>query len=391
MNKKKIITVVGGCGHIGLPLSIILCNKGYDVIIYDLNETLFNKIKKGQMPFLEKFGNKNLKAALKTNRLTFTNKPIDKMRKGDFIITIGTPVDEFLNPTTKSLKECIDSLINYMSIGSLVVLRSTVSPGTTDWLNHYLNKKYNKKIYVSFCLERVVQGKTFEEISNIPQIIAGTSKHSNKKSYEIFKNITSKIIFTKPKEAELTKLFSNAFRYIQFAISNQFYMLAEDYNLDFKNIKKAMTLSYPRAQSLPSPGFAAGPCLFKDTMQLVSHAQNNFTLGFNAMLINEGLVLYLLKKIEKKVDLKNKSVGLLGMAFKADIDDTRSSLSFKLKKLLQTKSKKVFCNDPYIKDDKSLVSILEILKCDVIIVCVPHKQYKNLKFSKNKIIVNIWG
>ena len=167
MNKKKIITIVGGCGHIGLPLSIILCNKGYDVIIYDLNEKLFNKIKKGKMPFLEKFGNKNLRAALKTNRLTFTNKPIDKMKKGDFIITIGTPVDEFLNPTTKSLKECIDSLINYMSTGSLVILRSTVSPGTTDWLYNYLNKKNNKNIHVSFCLERVVQGKTFDEISNI--------------------------------------------------------------------------------------------------------------------------------------------------------------------------------------------------------------------------------
>tara|TARA_B100000963_G_scaffold289850_1_gene259468 strand:- start:1422 stop:2594 length:1173 start_codon:yes stop_codon:yes gene_type:complete len=388
---KKVITVVGGCGHIGLPLSIILCNKGYDVIAYDLNKEIFKDIKKGRMPFLENNGQIQLKKALKTKRLTLTDKPILKMKTGDFIITIGTPVDEFLNPSTNLLKKCIKDLSNYISDKSLIMLRSTVSPGTTEWLSNYLNRSKKKRIYVSFCLERVVQGHTFDEIGSIPQIIAGTSKEANRRSSNYFKKITKKIIFTSPKEAELTKLFSNAFRYIQFAIANQFFMLADEYDLNFKNIRKAMTMSYPRAENLPSPGFAAGPCLFKDTMQLVSFAQNNFTLGFNAMLINEGLILYLIKKIEKMTNLKNKSVGLLGMAFKANIDDTRASLSFKLKKLLETKSKKVFCNDPYIKNNKSLVSINQVLNCDIIIVCVPHKDYKKLKFKKNKIVINIWN
>ena len=388
---KKVITVVGGCGHIGLPLSIILCNKGYDVIAYDLNKEIFTDIKKGKMPFLENNGQTQLKKALKTKRLTLTDKPILKMKTGDFIITIGTPVDEFLNPSINLLKKCIKDLSNYISDKSLIMLRSTVSPGTTEWLSNYLNKSKKKRIYVSFCLERVVQGHTFDEIGSIPQIIAGTSKEANKRSSDYFKKITKKIIFTSPKEAELTKLFSNAFRYIQFAIANQFFMLADEYDLNFKNIRKAMTMSYPRAENLPSPGFAAGPCLFKDTMQLVSFAQNNFTLGFNAMLINEGLILYLIKKIEKMTNLKNKSVGLLGMAFKANNDDIRASLSFKLKKLLETKSKKVFCNDPYIKNNKSLVSINKVLSCDIIIVCVPHKNYKKIKFRKNKIVINIWN
>jgi UDP-N-acetyl-D-mannosaminuronic acid dehydrogenase len=387
--KKKTITVVGGCGHIGLPLSIILCNKGYNVIAYDLNNKIFSKILKGQMPFLESGASSQLKKAINSGRLILTDKPINQMKYGDFIITIGTPVDEFLNPSTRLLKKCIDDISDYIKNKSLVMLRSTVSPGTTDWLSEYLNKK-GKTIYVSFCLERVVQGKTFDEISKIPQIIAGTTREANTRSSEIFKKITRKIIITSTKEAELAKLFSNAFRYIQFAITNQFYMLADEYNVNFKNIRNAMTLSYPRAENLPSPGFAAGPCLFKDTMQLVSFAQNNFTLGFNAMLINEGLILHIIKKIEKKTNLKTKTVGLLGMAFKANIDDTRSSLSFKLKKLLKTKSKKVLCNDPYIKDDKNLVSISKILTCDIIIVCVPHKHYKKLKFPQKKIVINIW-
>lgn len=390
MKKMKIITIVGGCGHIGLPLSIILAVKGFKVISYDKNLSSLSKIKKNKMPFMETGGNKFLAKAIKSGRLSFTSSLKEEMKKGDFIITIGTPVDEFLNPSTSSFKKCINELKPYISNNKLVILRSTVSPGVTDWLSKYLNNG-KKNILVSFCLERVVQGKTFEEITKIPQIIAGTTKKANLESAKIFKKITKKIIYCSPKEAELSKLYSNAFRYIQFAISNQFYMLADEYGFNFHKIRSLMTESYPRAQALPGSGFAAGPCLFKDTMQLLSFTQNNFTLGFNAMLVNEGLVLYIVNKINKKYNLKNKSVALLGMAFKANIDDTRSSLSFKLKKTLSTITKKIYCNEPNIKNDKNLITLKEAVKKDIIIICAPHKEYKKLKFSKKKIVIDVWG
>ena len=390
MKNSNTITIVGGCGHIGLPLSILLAIKGFNVIAYDKNKSTIDKVKNNKMPFMESGGDKHLSKALKTGRLFFTDHLVNKMKDGNFIITIGTPVDEFLNPSTSTFKKCIDELKPYISNNKLVILRSTVSPGVTDWLSDYLNNG-NKKILVSFCLERVVQGKTFEEISKIPQIIAGTTKKANILSSKIFKKLTNKIIYCSPKEAELSKLYSNAFRYIQFAISNQFYMLADEYGFDFHKIRKLMTESYPRAQSLPGSGFAAGPCLFKDTMQLLSYTQNNFTLGFNAMLVNEGLVLYIVNKINKKYNLKNKSIALLGMSFKADIDDTRSSLSFKLKKTLSTITKKIYCNEPNIKNDKNLISLNEALKKDIIIICAPHKEYKKINFPKKKIVIDVWG
>ena len=138
-----------------------------------------------------------------------------------------------------------------------------------------------------------------------------------------------------PEEAELAKLFTNTWRYIKFAAANQFYVMANDHGLDFERIRKALAHDYPRAADMPGAGFAAGPCLFKDTMQLAAFTDNSFVLGHSAMLVNEGLPLYLVSRLEKRHDLANSAVGILGMAFKGESDDIRSSLSYKLKRILE--------------------------------------------------------
>jgi len=142
--------------------------------------------------------------------------------------------------------------------------------------------------------------------------------------------------------------------------------------------------------NIPSPGFTAGPCLFKDTMQLNAYSKNNFSLGMEAMLTNEGLVDYLVDKINKKYDLSKKSVGILGMSFKAESDDIRNSLSYKLKKVLSFHAKKVLTTDPFVKNDKELKSLNFVIKnCNILIIATPHKIYKKIKTKK--IIVNIWS
>ena len=389
---KKIenkITVVGGGGHIGLPLAIVFANKGFDVLAYDKNISPLNIAKKGKMPFMEKNGNIELKKALK-KKLNFSNKIEKFIGQSTIIITVGTPVDEFINPDLSQIKNCIDEILPIIKTGQLIILRSTVSPGTTEWLANYLEKK-KKKCDIAFCHERVVQGNTFLEIEKLPQIIAGSSQKATLRATKIFKKISKKIITCQLKEAEFSKLYSNAFRYIQFAIANEFYMLADNIGLDFKKIRKITIDGYPRADALPSAGFAAGPCLYKDTMQLVSFSHNNFHLGYNSMLINEGLVLYIANKLSKKFNLKNKVVGLLGMSFKAECDDTRSSLSYKLKNKLNSICKEVICSDPYVKNDNTLQPLTKVLKkSDIIIKCIPHKIYKNLNVKK-KFFLNIWN
>ena len=386
--KNNKITVVGGAGHIGLPLSIVFANKGFDVAVLDKNLQAIESAKKGIMPFKEKDGNKNLKKALK-KKIKFYSKPSKFISNSTVVITVGTPVDDFLNPDMGQIKDCIDTLVPYLKKNQLIILRSTVYPGTSEWLYKYLLKK--KKCDIAFCHERVIQGYTFDEIEKLPQIIAANSKKSEKRATDIFSKISKKIVYSSLKEAEFSKLFSNAFRYTQFAVANEFYMLADKAGLDFNKIRKITKDGYPRAESMPSAGFAAGPCLLKDTMQLLSFSRNNFSLGNSSMLVNEGLVLYLIDKLEKKYNLKNKNVGLLGMAFKAESDDTRSSLSYKMKKFLSTKVKKIICTDPFVKTDKNLSSLENTIKeSDILILCVPHKKYRKLNI-KNKEIIDIWG
>jgi UDP-N-acetyl-D-mannosaminuronic acid dehydrogenase len=192
-------------------------------------------------------------------------------------------------------------------------------------------------------------------------------------------------------EAEFAKLFSNAYRYISFAIANQFYMITSSAGVDYDRIMRAVKHNYPRLQGLPSAGYAAGPCLFKDTMQLNAFAKNQFQLGQAAMNVNEGLVLHVVGQMEQQFDLANMTVGLLGMAFKADIDDIRSSLSYKFKRLLQFKTKQVLTTDPYVTVDPELKPLEDVIeKSDVLVLCAPHRQYRDLHLD-GKPVVDVWG
>src|SRR6185437_5489540 len=150
-----------------------------------------------------------------------------------------------------------------------------------------------------------------------------------------FSRIAPAIVHLSPEEAELAKLFANTWRYIQFAAANQLFMIANDFGLDFGKIRGALKQDYPRLAGMPGPGLAAGPCLLKDTMQLAAFNNNNFTLGHASMMINEGLPMYIVARLEQEYDLSSLTVGILGMSFKSGSDDTRSSLSYKLKRLLR--------------------------------------------------------
>lgn len=384
------IAIIGGAGHVGLPLALAFAVKGKKVLIVDKNEAVMETIKQGQLPHLEFGAQDFLDKALKENKLFFSSSPEPIEYAEVVVLTIGTPVDEFLNPDIRVVKNCVDELLPYLHRGQLLVLRSTVFPGTTDWLEAYIE---GKGIDLAFCPERVVQSHAIKEIHSMPQIVSGVTESAIERAKKLFSLLAPDLVCVLPKEAEFAKLFANAYRYIQFAVVNQFYMMAENANLDYYNIYNAVTKNYSRLADMPKPGFAAGPCLFKDTMQLLAFAQNEFSLGNCAMLVNEGLPLHVVQKLKEKYKetLSNMTIGLLGMAFKPETDDIRSSLSYKLKKNLSTIVKEVLTTDPYVTIDPTLKSLDEVLeKSDVLILCTPHKDYKNLDL-KGKEIVDVWG
>jgi UDP-N-acetyl-D-mannosaminuronic acid dehydrogenase len=384
------ICVIGGAGHVGLPLALVFACQGKKVLIYDINTSVLNTIRSGQMPHMEKGAEPMLKSALENNALVLTDKIAEIAQASTIIVTIGTPVDEFMNPSFKMIKDCIDSLLPYLCDGQLLILRSTVYPGTTKWLARYLQSKY-KNIAVAFCPERVVQGQAIEELQNLPQIISGVTPEAESRADKLFSTVAKEVVVLSPMEAEFAKLFLNAYRYIQFAVSNQFYMFANSAGVDYHRVFEGMKKDYPRAANIPKPGFAAGPCLLKDTMQLSAFSNNQFSLGESAMLVNEGLVLYLVNEIEKQHELEKLNVGLLGMAFKANSDDIRSSLSYKLKKILQIRCNQVYTTDPHVVVDPELLPLNEVIdKSDLLILCAPHSAYRDLNL-RGKPIVDIWG
>jgi UDP-N-acetyl-D-mannosaminuronic acid dehydrogenase len=197
------------------------------------------------------------------------------------------------------------------------------------------------------------------------------------------------VVQLEPEEAELAKLFTNAWRYVKFATANQFWMIANDAGLDFERIRQAVTFDYPRAADLPGAGFAAGPCLLKDTMQLAAFSSNEFILGHGAMLVNERLPLYLVRRLENRFDLSSMTVGILGMSFKAGSDDPRDSLSYKLTKVLASRAAATLCSDSYVDDDR-FVGLDQVLRdADLIIIATPHLEYRDL--VTDKPVVDIWS
>ena len=388
MVKKNYICIFGGVGHVGAPLGLALSSKGYNVVLIDKNIKYIKKINQGIMPFVEEGCAKLLRKMIKKKKIYATNK-LDITKKCKYIIVcLGTPVDSKFNPNLKNFISFFYNLRKHLNKNHIVIIRSSIYPGIC---NKVFNVIKNHCKNLSYCPERIAQGKSLVELPQISQIVSGRSVKARLESGKIFRKVCKKIIYTKIIEAELIKLFSNAYRYINFSISNQFYMMCQNQGLDFYKIRNIMKDNYKRNTNIPMAGFAAGPCLLKDTMQLSSFYKHKFSLFDSVMSINEGLPRFVFKKLKEKYNLKKKTVGILGLSFKAENDDIRDSLSIKLLKYLKSKKIRTLQSDEYYKEKNNLDKNTLVKNSDIIIIATPHKAYKKLRISKNKILVDIWG
>jgi UDP-N-acetyl-D-mannosaminuronic acid dehydrogenase len=382
------VVVVGGGGHVGLPLAVAFASRGASVLVYDIGEDVVKLINDARLPFDEPGAGPVLAQVVAEGRLRASTDPAVVRDAAHVVVVIGTPVDEHLNPDPQAIPQALDLCSEHFRDGQLLVLRSTVYPGVTELVERTLADR-GRRIDVAFCPERIAEGKAMTELFSLPQIVAARDDEVRDRAAALFGLLTDKIVPLAPEEAELAKLFTNSWRYIKFAAVNQFFMIANSRGLDFERIRRAVVQDYPRARDMPGAGFAAGPCLFKDTMQLAAFDDNNFHLGHAAMLVNEGLPLYVVSRIEARHDLAGMTVGILGMAFKGGSDDTRSSLSYKLKRILSFKARRVLTTDPYVSTDPHLVPLDEVLAAaDLLVVATPHPQYREL--ATDKPVADIW-
>jgi UDP-N-acetyl-D-mannosaminuronic acid dehydrogenase len=388
--RRHDICIIGGAGHVGLPLGLVLARAGQSVLIYDVNQAVMETIKSGTMPFIEYDAEPLLASALRDGLLHFSTNPEDIASAGSVIVAVGTPVDEYLNPKLRALLDLFKSIRPHLDSEQTIIIRSTVFPRTCRHIRRLLEED-GHDWHVAYCPERIAQGYAIRELDTLPQIVSGCSPEAARRAATLFSLIAPQIIELEVEEAELAKLFTNAWRYVQFAAANQFYMIAQSIGVDFNHVRKAMVDGYGRAATLPSAGFAAGPCLLKDTMQLAAFNVSGFSLGQAAMAINEGLPSFLVESLKPRHQLDQTKVGILGMAFKADIDDIRDSLSYKLGKVLRFHGADVYYSDEFAKDPTFITKEQLVERSDVVIVGVPHTAYRTLAVPDRVEVIDLWG
>ena len=380
------ISIVGGAGRVGLPLALVLAEQGFKVNIIDSDIGRVDQINNRIMPFTE-IGAQEILAATSERQLTAVTNLSSIKESEVCILVIGTPVLENGKPGTDALFELVQDITPYLNNVRILVLRSTVFPGVTSKIKEFLLE--NKiEIEVAYCPERLVEGNAIYELRNLPQIIGVETSKGYDLASEIFKRVSPEVLRTSTEEAEISKLFANSLRYLQFGIANEFFEICINNNINWENVWHALKYKYPRAASLPNPGFAAGPCLVKDTQQLDYYYDGNFKLGKSVLEINENFPDFLISKLIEKIDISDKTIGILGMTFKGGVDDFRDSLSFRLKRILESKARRVLCSDSQLQKDYFVGTESLVEQSDVIIVATTHNEYK--KLITDKPVIDIW-
>lgn len=402
-SKKKMTVAVIGIGRVGLPMALILADKGFSVYGIGRDENKIKKINSGTMPFMEKGAPAILKRVKGRNFLATVD--YSHVSQCNFIVlTLGTPIDENMNPVFSQINSAITSMKKHLRPGQTLILRSTVSPGTTRYVKAIIeennNLKVGKNFFIAFCPERIAEGKAVEEIETVPQMIGGVDTISSKHADELFQRIGVATLLTDDVSAELAKLFTNMYRYINFAVANEFMVLADYYKRDIHEIVNLVNFGYTRG-GVSLPGLTGGPCLFKDGFFMISDIPFA-DLFLTSWKINESIPHFLVKKLKEQTTLSNKKAVILGVAFKAEIDDVRASLSFKARKALLRERMKVVLHDPYVKEQANLQIEKDVYKgiegASVIFIGTNHKEYKSLDMrrikslaKKNCIVCDVWN
>lgn len=389
--------MIGAAGHVGLGLSLVLADAGYRVVGIDTNRRANDEIMSGRMPFLEAGGEEYLARALSRQLLHMTESA-DAIRESQtVIIVLGTPVDENLNPSFKPLFTVIENaVIPNLQPQQLILLRSTVSPGTTEQVKELIESRTEaqagKEFYLAYAPERVLQTRAIEEIQRLPQLIGAFDADSERRAKDFFLTfIRGECLFLTPLEAEMAKLITNMARYVEFALANEFYLLAESYGANIHRILDAATKDYPRLR-VPSPGpNVGGPCLYKDGFFLLEAIPFPELIS-TAFKINEGMTMNIVRSLQSLPGIRK--VGVLGLTFKPECDDTRNSLSFKLLKQLRRYGFEACAVDPHVNGSTDLAVLRN---CDAVVLMTPHKAFRDFPAilgavqNSNCWVVDIWG
>jgi UDP-N-acetyl-D-mannosaminuronic acid dehydrogenase len=385
-----------GIGRVGLPFALFLADRGCTVYGVDANPELLGALAEGRMPFREEGGQEVLTA--QAGKRFFSGDDLSVLERVEtIVITLGTPVDDYNNPIFLPIEGLLRRALPHLRKGQLLVLRSTVAPGATEHLGRLIERstsfRVGRDLFLAFCPERIAEGKSFSELPEVPQIAGGIEPKSSARAAEFFRIVTPTVFQVDARSAELAKLFCNMYRYIDFAVGNEFMMIASQHGREIHPILEAVNTGYKRG-GIKLPGLTGGPCLYKDGFFLTGKIPYNELIA-SAWKIHETTPAYLVERVLALRTIDGAKAAVLGLTFKKNIDDTRNSLAYKLKKILLTEGADVHLHDPLVPSEP----LEEVLSgADVVFFAMNHDVFSALTPDRlracvkpDAVICDVWN
>jgi UDP-N-acetyl-D-mannosaminuronic acid dehydrogenase len=380
----------------------MFATSGFSVIGSDRDVNYVSTLKEGRMLFKEDDANGLFSKMLHSKKLRLTVNAEEAIRESDIImVTVGTPITDRYKVNYLQIRGVLQALVNAGIEDKALGFRSTMGPGTTEeliipFLQEQTGLKLGGDFLLAVCPERILEGRAYEELRNLPEIVGSADEASGTVFGEIFRRINpdKEIVRLPIAGAELAKLFTNIYRYANFALANEFAIWAERYNQDAHEIIAAANFKYPRAR-IPIPGFSGGPCLAKDGF-LLDNATTFTSMISSAWKLNEAIPQHVAESIKRALggSLYSKRIGVLGIAYKSGIDDIRLSPAAKLVDILTEQGAIVAVYDPHVPTrSHPLEGITENKDC--IVIAVNHPEFvtyaKKISQSGCKLIYDVWG
>ncbi len=400
MSDDRIISVIG-LGRVGLPLALSFAARGAPVLGIDHDATILDAIRAGRMPFAEAGTQELLERVSASGLLELSERAADAARADDIVITIGTPSFSHVESDLSQVRAAVDDLLPLLRPGHALILRSTIAPGTTDFVAGYIEKRRDLRVgedvFVAHAPERIAAGRFLEEITSLPCIIGGVGEASSERAAETFGLFGAPIVKTTPVQAELAKIWTNILRYATFALPNLLMMDCERYGANVFDVIELINRDYPRG-GIAMPGMTAGTCLRKD-FAFSEERSNAPGMLLAVSRVNEAVPLFLIEGIKRRcTTLASKKVAVLGLTFKRNTDDERDSLSPKLIRLLERELADVAVCDPHAPSPTQPLS--EVVEdADVVIVATNHSEFERpetfaeiaAKASPDCLLVDPWN
>jgi UDP-N-acetyl-D-mannosaminuronic acid dehydrogenase len=367
-----------GLGRVGLPLALSFADRGVPVLGVDHDPAVLASVRAGRMPFAETGTQELLERVLAAGRLELAARAADAARAQDIVITIGTPSFSHIESDLRQVRAAVDDLLPMLRPGHALILRSTIAPGTTEFVAGYLEKRRGLRVgedlFVAHAPERIAAGRFLEEISTLPCIIGGVDDASTERAASTFSVFGVPIVRTTPVHAELAKIWTNILRYATFALPNLLMMDSERYGANVFEVIDLINRDYPRG-GIAQPGMTAGTCLRKD-FAFSEERSNAPGMLLAVSRVNESVPLFLVEGIKRRIgSLSNRKVAVLGLTFKRDTDDERDSLSPKLIRLLERELADVAVCDPHAHSPTQPLE-QAVQEADVVIMATNHSEFE---------------